>query len=201
MLVIFDCDGVLVDSETLSNAALSEALGELGVHLTVSETMEQFMGRSRAHMLARTEELLAAPVPAGFAEGYDARRDAAFERELKAVPGIAEALDAVEAAGHETCVASSGEHAKMRFTLGMSGLYERFDGRIFSATEVEHGKPAPDLFEHAARRMGFAPADCVVVEDAPAGVEAARAAGMRVLGLGVPGDATFSAMADLPGLL
>ena len=203
MLVIFDCAGVLVDSEAISNRALSEALAELGLHLTVEETMAEFMGRSREHMLTRTAQLLGAPVPAGFAEAYDSVRDAALWRELEPVAGIEEALDALDEAGVATCVASSGEHEKMRLTLGLTGLYDRFEGRIFSASEVARGKPAPDLFLHAAARMGFEPPDCVVVEDSTAGVEAGRAAGMRVLGFGedLYGDVVFTDMAELPELL
>ena len=105
-------------------------------------------------------------------------------------------------------MASSGSHEKIRTSLGTTGLLARFDGRIFSATDVEHGKPAPDLFLHAAASMGFAPADCVVVEDAPAGVAAGRAAGMRVLGYAaltpaaaLEGARVFGSMAELPGLL
>ncbi len=203
MLVIFDCDGVLVDSEPLANAALSEALAELGLRLSVEETMEHFMGRSRAHMLARTAQLLGRPVPVSFAEDFATARDAAFWRELEPVEGIEEALDALDAAGFATCVASSGDHAKMRLTLALTRLYGRFEGRIFSATEVAQGKPAPDLFLHAAAQMGFEPEDCVVVEDSPAGVEAGRAAGMRVLGFGeeLDADLVFTTMADLPTLL
>lgn len=201
MLVILDCDGVLVDSETLSNQALLESLAELGVHLTLAQTMDEFMGRSRRHMLDRSAELHGGPLPDAFGAGYDARRDAAFRARLRAVDGVEAALDAVAAEGHATCVASSGDHGKLRMTLGMTGLYERFRGRIFSATEVEDGKPAPDLFLHAARGMGFAPPDCVVVEDAPAGVAAGRAAGMRVLGYNVAADDTFAHMRELPGLI
>lgn len=201
--MIFDCDGVLVDSERLSNVALSAALAELGVELTVEETMTEFMGRSRAHMLARAEELLGAPPPADFGESYDERRDAAFWRALEPVEGIEEALDALAEAEVATCVASSGDHAKMRLTLGMTGLYDRFEGRIYSTTEVHRGKPAPDLFLHAAGQMGFEPGDCVVVEDSPAGVAAGRAAGMRVLGFGeeLDADIVFTDMRELPELL
>jgi HAD superfamily hydrolase (TIGR01509 family) len=203
MLVIFDCDGVLVDSELLSNQALSHALAEIGVHLTVEETMAEFMGRSRKHMLARTAQLLGGPVPEDFGEHYDEARNAAFWQGLEPVEGIEEALDAIEGAGYATCVASSGDHEKMRLTLGMTGLHDRFEGRIYSATEVANGKPAPDLFLHAAAQMGFDPEDCVVVEDAPAGVEAGRAAGMRVLGFGeeLDADVVFDDMRELPHLL
>jgi HAD superfamily hydrolase (TIGR01509 family) len=209
VLVIFDCDGVLVDSELVSNRVLAEAFTAIGLPMTVAESMHHFLGRSRRHLEARAAELLRRPLPAGFYEDYAAARDAAFERELRAVPGVRDAVDALHAAGAGTCVASSGSHAKMRLTLGMTGLWERFEGRIFSATEVAHGKPAPDLFLHAAAEMGHTPDACVVVEDAPAGVQAARAAGMRVLayaGSADPAlldgaDAVFGAMAELPALV
>jgi HAD superfamily hydrolase (TIGR01509 family) len=209
MLVIFDCDGVLVDSEPLSNQVLAQAFTRIGVPMTTEESVHHFMGRSRAHLEARGAELYGRPLPEGFYESYAAARDAAFQRELEAVEGIREAVDALHAAGVATCVASSGTHAKMRLTLGMTGLWERFDGRIFAAAEVQRGKPAPDLFLHAASTMGFAAADCTVVEDAPAGVAAGRAAGMRVLayaGMTDPAlladaDVVFRAMAELPGLV
>src|SRR3954451_13901747 len=159
MLLILDCDGVLVDSEVVSNRVLAEALTAIGVPMTVERSMAEFMGRSAKHVVERSAELLGATLPDGFYDRYAVARDDALARELQAVPGVAAALDAVEAAGVATCVASSGDHVKMRFTLGLTGLYERFAGRIFSTTEVEHGKPAPDLFLHAAERMGAAPAD------------------------------------------
>ena len=195
MLVIFDADGVLVDSEVLSNTALSEALAEIGLDLTVDQTMAEFMGRDRRHLMTRAAELLGRPLPEGFGAAYDARRDAAFRRELKPIPGIEAALDALPHL--PTCVASSADHRKLRLTLGLTGLYDRFEGRIFSAFDVERGKPAPDLFLHAAEQMGFAPADCVVVEDSDPGVEAARAAGMRVLHYG----RDFTDMRELPRLI
>ena len=207
MLVIFDCDGVLVDSEPLSNAALAESLDEIGLALTVEETTEHFMGRSWKSCLAIIEGMLGHAPPASLKAAYVARRDEAFRRALRPVPGIEDALAALD--GTPRCVASSGDVPKMRLTLGMTGLLDHFDGRLFSATQVERGKPAPDLFEHAAAEMGFAPRDCVVVEDSPLGVEAARAAGMRVLGFAgrTPperlGDAdhVFDRMAGLPALL
>jgi HAD superfamily hydrolase (TIGR01509 family) len=208
MLVIFDCDGVLVDSELPSNRVLAEAFTVLGHPMTVEESIHHFMGRSAKHLHQRGAELLGRPLPEDFYAQYTEKRNAAFETELEAVAGVAEAVDALHAAGVCTCVASSGPHPKMRLTLGMTGLWERFEGRIYSATEVEHGKPAPDLFLHAAREEGFAPVDCVVVEDAPAGVAAGKAAGMRVLayaGMTDPellrdADLVFSAMDELPRL-
>jgi HAD superfamily hydrolase (TIGR01509 family) len=207
MLVIFDCDGVLVDSEPLSNRALAEALTAAGHPISTEETIAAFMGRS----WKSCETLIRArfgAVPDGLADDYRERMHAAFEAELRPVEGVASAIDSIAAGGATTCVASSGDHAKMRHSLGLTGLLGRFEGRIFSATEVEHGKPAPDLFLHAAGAMGAGPADCVVVEDSPLGVTAARAAGMRVLGYAARtgagalagADATFTDMHELPAL-
>lgn len=209
-LVIFDCDGVLVDSERLSVRVESQLLGELGWAISEHEVMERFVGRSDAHMLSVIEEELGRPVPE-FMDAYRTRLFAAFDRELDAVPGVADALDRIDSLALSTCVASSGTHEKMARTLGRTGLFDRFDGRIFSATEVERGKPAPDLFLFAAASMGVAPDRCLVVEDSRYGVQAARAAGMRSVGfaggltpaewLAGPGTIVVDDMADLPDLL
>jgi HAD superfamily hydrolase (TIGR01509 family) len=209
VLVIFDCDGVLVDSEPHSNAAMAAVLTAHGLPMTAEQSTAEFLGRSWASCEVRIAELLGRPAPAGLQAAYEAARDAAFRDGLAAVPGVHAAIDAVEAEGALTCVASSGDHAKMAFTLGLTGLHERFAGRIFSVLDVEHGKPAPDLFLHAAASMGVAPSDCTVVEDSPVGVRAARAAGMTVLGFAgrtdpaalAGADAVFGAMAELPGLV
>jgi HAD superfamily hydrolase (TIGR01509 family) len=177
-LVIFDCDGVLVDSERLAVRVEARLLRSLGWDVTEAEVLRRFVGRSDAHMHAEIERVLGRPVPEWHAR-YAADLTEALRAELVPVPGIASALDDL---GVPSCVASSGTHEKMRLTLGLTGLHDRFAGRIFSATEVASGKPAPDLFLHAATRMGVEPARCVVVEDSAAGVEAARAAGMRALG-------------------
>jgi HAD superfamily hydrolase (TIGR01509 family) len=205
MLVIFDCDGVLVDSEPISNRILAEHLTDIGLPTTTEDSIRDYMGRSWATCAELIERRLGRPLPGGFAEGYHEQLYAALRRELRPVAGIEAALDAIAA---PTCVASSGAHEKIRTSLGTTGLLERFEGRIFSATDVEHGKPAPDLFLHAASAMGHEPADCVVVEDAPAGVAAGRAAGMRVLGYaaltppaGLDGATVFSSMDELPALL
>lgn len=179
--MIFDCDGVLVDSERLSVRIESQLLDEMGWQITEAEVLDRFVGRSDAHMLSVIEEQLGRPVPE-FLPTYRERLFAAIDRELEPVPGVVEALDRIEGLGLATCVASSGTHDKMARTLGRTGLLERFDGRIFSATQVERGKPAPDLFVFAAVSMGVEPAQCVVVEDSRAGVAAARAAGMRSVG-------------------
>jgi HAD superfamily hydrolase (TIGR01509 family) len=205
MLVIFDCDGVLVDSEPLSNQALADALTAAGHPMTTEETTATFMGRS----WMSCEEIIRArfgAVPPELDADYRRRVAEAFETHLRPVPGVIEALDAID---RPTCVASSGPHEKMRHSLGLTGLYDRFAGRIFSAYDVGRGKPAPDLFLHAAAAMGFDPADCTVVEDSPVGVQAGRAAGMRVLGYAgrtnraalAEADEVFADMADLAALI
>ncbi len=204
MLVIFDCDGVLVDSEPLSNQALAEALTAAGHPIDAEEATRTFMGRSLLSCEAIMRERFGA-VPDYLAD-YERRLQLAFEASLEPVPGVVAALDTIDL---PTCVASSGPHYKMRLSLGLVGLYDRFAGRIFSATEVANGKPAPDLFLHADAKMAFAPADCTVVEDSPVGVQAARAAGMRVLGYAgrtdaaalAAADAVFADMAQLPALI
>lgn len=152
-LVIFDCDGVLVDSERIAVRIEVQIGAELGWPLTADEVIEKFVGRSNKSI----SELVDARLPgksAAWQERYETLHREAVDRELVAVEGIHEALAAIAL---PTCVASSGSHEKMRHTLGHTGLYAHFEGRIFSATEVEHGKPAPDLFLHAARRMGSNP--------------------------------------------
>ncbi len=207
-LVIFDCDGVLVDSERIA-VRVQVALGDaLGWPLTPEEVVARFIGRSHADIRGQVADRLGARTAAIWSEQFEERHRAAVDSELVAVEGISEALDSITL---PTCVASSGSHDKMRHTLGRTGLYERFSGRIFSASEVTRGKPAPDLFLHAASRMGFDPAVCAVVEDSSPGVQAARAAGMRAFGysggltpaqrLTGPGVVVFDDMRKLPGLL
>ncbi len=210
-LVILDCDGVLVDSEPISMRVDTEVLAELGWRLTNEEVVERFMGRTHEFMVAQIKAQLGRPLDADWEDGFQQRYRDAFALHLKPVDGVVEALDALDASDAMTCVASSGGHEKMRFTLGLTGLWDRFEGRIFSATEVAHGKPAPDLFLHAADRMGVDPAACAVVEDSRYGVQAARAAGMRVFAycaglthpdrLVGPDTVVFDDMRELPRLL
>jgi HAD superfamily hydrolase (TIGR01509 family) len=207
-LVIFDCDGVLVDSERIAVRVESRYLTELGWPLTEAEIMKRFTGRTDAYMDEAIEAQLGDRLPEGWKDQFHRRYREAFAAELAPVDGVVEALDQLSV---PTCVASSGSHDKLRFTLGHTGLYERFEGRIFSGYEVANGKPAPDLFLHAAARMGAEPARCAVVEDTLYGVLAARAAGMRVFGYAggltpperLEGEATvvFDDMRDLPRLL
>ena len=207
-LVIFDCDGVLVDSERITNRVFAEALGELGLAFTLEDMYEHFMGRSMAQCLDKITELLGRPPPADFVTIYRARSTRALEAEVTPVHGIERALAQIAI---PWCVASSGAHDKMRLTLGRTGLLPHFEGKLFSVTEVARAKPAPDVFLHAASHCGVAPADCAVVEDTPTGVAAAVAAGMTVLGFAAltPRDrlraagahCVFDDMAELPALL
>ena len=207
-LVVFDCDGVLVDSERLVIDIDVAAVTAAGWPMTREQAIETFVGRSNADVVAMIEAQVGHPLPSDWDAAWEADYRRVFDELLEPVPGVRAAVLQVVGQGRRTCVASSGSHDKMRRTLGRTGLWDLFEGRIHSATEVEHGKPAPDLFLHAAAAMGFAPADCVVVEDAPAGVAAGRAAGMRVLGYAaltppaaLEGARVFGSMTELPALL
>lgn len=207
-LVIFDCDGVLVDSEVLAVDVDQRILADFGWHLTTEEIVERFVGKSSATFASHLEEHLGRSLPQDWEEKYTPWLYELFESELRPVDGIEAALEAITL---QTCVASSGTHDKIRKTLGLTGLLPRFEGRIYSATEVEHGKPAPDIFLHAAAQMGVLPERCVVVEDSKHGARAARAAGMQAFGyaggltppewLIAEGATVFSSMHLLPQLL
>jgi HAD superfamily hydrolase (TIGR01509 family) len=178
-LVIFDCDGVLVDSDRIAVRIDAEVITEAGWPISEAEVVRRFLGRSDADQLAEIEAHLGHALPTDWLERCGARYREAYERELRPVEGVPEMLGALDL---PSCVASSGSHEKMRYTLTKTGLYPYFAGRIFSVTEVTRGKPAPDLFLHAAVRMGTDPRSCAVVEDSPYGVQAARAAGMWAFG-------------------
>ncbi len=181
-LVIFDCDGVLVDSEPLSNAALAETFQAFGFPISEQTCIEQMKGHTLPYCFELAERLVGRPVPADFHAALQAETFARFRRDLQAVPGVRGLVERLQEAGIATCVASSGEHEKMAVSLGVTGLAPLFEGRIFSRTDVARGKPAPDLFLHAAARLARQPATCLVIEDSPPGVQAARAAGMRCFG-------------------
>jgi HAD superfamily hydrolase (TIGR01509 family) len=205
-LVIFDCDGVLVDSERLAVRTEAEILTGLGWPLTEADIVERFVGRSAAYMHQEIEQQLGRSVD--WDAEFEVQYRQVFERELAPVPGVIDALDRIRI---PNCVASSGSHQRMRFTLGLTGLFDRFEGRIFSVDDVSEGKPAPDIFLHAAEKMGTPPRRCAVVEDSVSGVIAGLAAGMAVFAFtgGVTGSAqlsidtavTFEDMCDLPLLL
>ncbi len=188
-LVIFDCDGVLVDSEVISNRVLARMLTREGLPLTLAQARRAFQGLLLADVFARAQDSLGGALPEDWVERYEAERNEAFRAELEPVAHAAEAVRRVSAAGIPVCVASQGRLQKTRLSLRLTGLLELFpEGALFSAESVARGKPHPDVFLHAATVMGAEPSSCVVVEDTPSGVTAGVAAGMRVLGYGADGD-------------
>src|SRR5688572_17227724 len=178
-LVIFDCDGVLVDSETLGNRVLAELAGEQGLALDPREALTLFRGCKMADCVAVLSGRLGRPLPDDFVPTLRARTAAAFRDELRPVEGVAAMLAEIDVL---VCVASSGPREKIELALSVTGLLPRFQGRVFSSYEVGSWKPAPDLFLHAAAALGVPPDRCAVVEDSVPGVRAALAAGMRVIG-------------------
>jgi len=178
-VVIFDCDGVIVDSEVIALAVTRRRLGEAGLRLTETQTRERFLGLRLDSVVRSVETELGAALPKEFPADLSREILAAFGRELKGVEGVRQAVGGLRA---RVCVASSSAPDRLRFALRVTGYETLFAPNIFSAAEVAQGKPSPDLFLFAARSMGAAPEDCLVIEDSVAGVAAARAAGMRVFG-------------------
>jgi HAD superfamily hydrolase (TIGR01509 family) len=207
-LVIFDCDGVVVDSERITHDVFGRFIRGLGANLDDTQMNELFLGRRLDDCLAIVAEITGRTPPADALDRYRAERDVVLREQVEAVPGVRAVLETLTV---PYCLASSGDHAKMRATLGTTRLLPFFAGRIFSATEVARGKPAPDVFLLAAERMGVVPERAVVIEDSVNGVLAGRAAGMTVFGftgtyesaaLAAAGaECTFGAMAELPALL
>jgi len=207
-LVVFDCDGVLVDSERVAVRVDQRVLAHLGWALGTDEIVERFLGGTTAAFREAVEQQLGRSLPETWEAPYEAWYEQAFTDELVVVDGIEEALDGLDV---PACVASNGPHAKLNHTLGLTGLQHRFEGRVFSSDDVVHGKPAPDLYLHAAAVMGVDPSRCVVVEDSRPGTTAALAAGMRVLGyaggltpgpwLSELGATVFDDMREVPGLV
>jgi HAD superfamily hydrolase (TIGR01509 family) len=188
-LVIFDCDGVLVDSERISNAVLARMLTEEGMATTLAEARRDYQGLLLSEVISQVQERLGRSLPEGWIEGFEHDRAEVFHRELRPVPGAAETVARISAAGVAVCVASQGKAEKTRLSLGLTGLRGLFPGgALFSAYSVPRGKPAPDLFLYAAASMGARPSGCVVVEDTPSGVTGAVAAGMRVFGYAADSD-------------
>ncbi|MFV0299688.1 MAG: HAD family hydrolase [Paracoccus sp. (in: a-proteobacteria)] len=176
--LIFDCDGVLVDSEVLSMAELMRLIRNRDLPIAEAEAYDLFLGTSASHEIAYLRERFSIDVTADLS-AYRDRLAQRFHDDLRPIPGIGAVLDRLDG---PRAVASSSNPERLRLSLGLTRLWDRFAPHVYSATMVRHGKPAPDLFLLAAERLGTAPGDCVVIEDSPAGVRAARAAGMRVVG-------------------
>lgn len=209
-LVIFDCDGVLVDTEPLAAEVLRVTLAELGLPLTQGEVDRRYRGRSLRDCVLLIEDSLGRRLPEDFVPRLNERTFTAFDAEgVRPIPFVREGLEALRAAGVPCCVASSGGLEKMRKTLGLAGLLEMLEPHLFSASMVGRGKPAPDLFLHAAAHFGAEASTCVVVEDSLPGALAGRAAGMRTLGYAADGSdeleeagaVLFRSMKELPTLL
>ena len=179
MLIIFDCDGVLIDSEIVAARLEAEAITDLGLPMTAETICARFAGTTTKEVWQTLERELGRPLPAGFFEAHLAHVREVFSRDLEAIPG---ARAAVEALDLPYCVASSTQLPALITNLGTTGLVDLFAGHVFSASQVKRPKPAPDVFLFAASQMGADPADCVVIEDSVAGVTAARRAGMAVIG-------------------
>lgn len=175
-LVIFDCDGVLVDSEPISVSVLVEAMNDLGVPITEAEVYGRFLGKSLATVIETMKSQYQVHAGEEFLDRIRTDLYARFRNELHPIDGIGEAIDALDI---PCCVASSSQVERIRLSLSVTGLIDKLPN-IFSASMVANGKPAPDLFLHAAREMHVEPKNCLVIEDSPAGIEAAKAAGMRV---------------------
>lgn len=178
-LIIFDCDGVLVDSELIINTVFSNLLAEIGIHFKIEEMYEHFVGYSFAQCLIKIKALSGKMPPPDFEKKYRQETTSALEKDLLPVYGIKEFIQQLDS---PYCVASSGSHKRMQSTLGITGLLPYFKNNIFSVHDVTHGKPHPDVYLYAAKIMGFKPSECIVIEDSPLGVSGGVAAGMIVLG-------------------
>lgn len=188
-LVIFDCDGVLVDSEPISNGVLAEMLNEEGLDLTLEQACAKFQGRRLDGVIAEAQRMLGHDLPADWVQRYERRRSEAFRTGLRPVRGAAEALQAIVAAEIAVCVASQGKLSKTSLSLELTGLDRFFAPQSrFSAHTVRNGKPHPELFLSAASALGAHPSRCAVVEDTAIGVTAAVRAGMRAFGLAADSD-------------
>jgi HAD superfamily hydrolase (TIGR01509 family) len=210
-LVIFDCDGVLVDSEVISNRVLARALSAEGLPTTLAQSRRAYQGLLLEDIVHRAEAALGRTLPEGWGERFERDREQEFRAALAQVPGAAETVEGLRAAGVAVCVASQGKLEKTRLSLELTGLRQLFaDQALFSAYSVPRGKPYPDLFLHAAETMGATPSRCAVVEDTPSGVRGAVAAGMRVFGYAADSDETalraagaeiIHSLQELPSLL
>lgn len=179
-LIIFDCDGILVDTEKITDAVFAEALAGLGLKKTVDEVHDAYLGMAWRDVVAAVETELGRPLPRPWLDDLFRAEEAAFRAELAPVDGVRAVVEAAVASGREICVASSGSLSKMTLTLGITDLLPHFEGRLFSADHVQRAKPHPDVFLYAAQEMGHSPNRCAVIEDSVRGVQGAAAAGMAV---------------------
>lgn len=178
--VIFDCDGVLVDSVSISNQVLIDMAKSVGLHVDMDEAMKKFSGSSLKNVFEYFEMRINAKVPDSFEEEYRMRTYKAFEKNIKPISGVQNAIDQINV---PYCVASSGPIKKIKLNLTVTNLIDKFDDeRIFSSYQINSWKPEPGIFLHAADKMGFRPDECVVIEDTVDGIKAAKAGGFDVFG-------------------
>lgn len=189
---IFDCDGVLVDSEPISNAAMQRSLARYGLQLDLSEVMRLFVGSPMDGVAEKARELGANLPEHWISEIYEETYEA-LRKGVAIIPGVLDVLDALDAQGRPYAVASNGSIEKMKITLGQTGLWSRFEGRMLSAHEEGVAKPDPDLFLRAAARINYSPQNCIVIEDSTTGAIAARRAGMRCIGYAPDGNTRLEA--------
>lgn len=177
-LIIFDCDGVLVDSERLSNTVFCKILNNYGLKLTLDDMFETFVGNSMQRCIEIITDMLGHPPPDNFETTYRTQVADVFKTDLKAVDGVEDIITSLD---KPYCIASSGPHEKMKISLGVTGLSKYFSNNIYSTSDVARAKPYPDVYLHAAEQMGFTSNECLVIEDSVLGVQAAKAADMRVI--------------------
>lgn len=209
-LVIFDCDGVLVDSERIVSRIESRLFGQLGLAIEPEQARALFKGKTVAEVAAVIRRDLGHELKADWIYEWGMAIAHAFVRDLREVPGVRAVVEMLAAAGVPTCVASQSPLPRVLLSLAVTGLDRCFSNRIYTASMVARGKPAPDLFLYAAREMQVSPSACAVIEDSPSGVCAGRAAGMTVFGyaadeeaavLAQSGASVFESMQQLPSLL
>jgi HAD superfamily hydrolase (TIGR01509 family) len=208
--IIFDCDGVLVDSEYLSSRVEAEILRDLGLDLTIEEVHELFLGKTVERVLDLIGERVGARPGAAFTYNWAFATAFAFMRELKPIAGIRAALEEFAGRGHRMAVASQSPMARVRMSLAVAGLDEFFGDNICVTSMVARPKPAPDIYLFAATRLGATPRECIVIEDSPAGAAAAMSVGMRAIGyapaetlaaMQAAGVEVIRSMDELPGLI
>lgn len=208
-MVVFDCDGVIVDSERLTCEVIRDDLARHGLDLTVDDVMDRFVGGTMKDVLAKSRAA-GAQLPDDWVEAIYLKMYARLAEAVELIPGIVEVLDALDAAGVPYAVGSNGRIAKMEVTLGRTGLLDRFEGRLLSGQDFAAPKPAPDVYLGAMALVDADPSRCAVIEDSATGARAGRASGAKVFGfhaetprekLAPHVDVLFDNMHDLPGLL
>ncbi|WP_299780441.1 HAD-IA family hydrolase [uncultured Formosa sp.] len=180
--VIFDCDGVLVDSEAISNGILANMANQYGANLDLNAALKIFKGCSMAKCLEKISDLVTEPIPENFEAEYRKQSVTAFKKQIKPIEGVKDVVKELKRLDIPFCVASSGLESKMRLNLELTGLLDYFEGRLFSCFAIGKWKPDPAVFLWAAETMGFKPEECVIIEDSYSGVTAAKAGGFDVFG-------------------